>query len=209
LPPGLYYPSQDHLSHALGDLGTVRTIPPGNETEYVKASSRPFRPQFFEDEEFKIVTRVIGILLGKVGSDALLQVMQWLDLYLYSAAGVREAALNLDPLHRALAVAYYGESAVRELETADPQGPVRSGLTALQDLSIEQFGQGFLAVGESQQMKLLMTISFSKPESPLRKLFEIFRTEAVRGYYTSADGLKDLDYKGNWYYAVCPACEQK
>jgi hypothetical protein len=208
LPPGLYYPSQDHLSHALGDLGGMHTIPPGGQTEYVKPSSLPFHPQFFEDEEFKIVTRVIGILLGKVGSDALLQVMQWLDLYLYSAAGVREAALNLDPLHRALVVAYYSESAARELETADPQSQVRSGLTALQKLSIEQFGQGFLALGDSEQIKLITMISSAKPESPLRKFFEMMRTEAVRGYYTSAEGLKELDYKGNWYYAVCPACVQ-
>jgi len=209
LPPGLYYPSQDHLSHALGDLGTVRTIPPGSQTEYARPSSQPFRPQFFSDEELKIATRIIELLLGKVGSGALLEGVQWLDLYLYSAAGVREAALRLDPLHRALAVAYYGESAVRELETADPQGPVRSGWTALQDLSIEQFGQGFLAVSESQQIMLLTKISSSNPETPLRKFFEIIRTEAVRGYYTSADGLKDIDYKGNWYYATCPACEEK
>ncbi len=209
LPPGLYYPSQDHLSHALGDLGTVRTIPAGTQTEYVRLSSRPFRPQFFSDEELKMVTRIIELLLGKVGPGALSEGVQWLDLYLYSAAGVREAALRLDPLHRALAVAYYGESAVRELETADPQGLVRSGLAALQGLSIEQFGQGFLAVSESQQIMLLTKISSSNPEIPMRKFFEIVRTEAVRGYYTSADGLKDLEYKGNWYYANCPACEEK
>jgi len=209
LPPGLYYPSPDHLSHALGDLDSTHTIPPDSQTEFVKPSSRPFRPQFFSDEEFKTVTRVIEILLGKVGPGALLQVIQWLDLYLYSAAGVREAALNLDPLHRALAVAYYSESAVRELETADPQTQVRSGLSALQKLSMEQFGHRFLALDESEQIKLITMISSAKPESPLRKLFELVRTEAVRGYYTSAEGLKELDYKGNWYYAVCPACEQK
>jgi len=96
--------SHDHLSHGLGDLGSVRTIPPGSQTEYVRPSSRPLRPQFVSDEEFKIVTRVIGILLGRVASRALLQVVQWFDLYLYSAAGVREAALCLDPLHRALTV---------------------------------------------------------------------------------------------------------
>jgi len=103
--------SHDHLSHALGDLGSVRTIPPSSQTEYVRPSSGPLRPQFFSDEEFKIVTRVIGILLGRVASRALLQVIQWLDLYLYSAAGVREAALSLDPLHRALAVTYYERTA--------------------------------------------------------------------------------------------------
>ena len=117
--------SHDHLSHALGDLGSVRTIPPGSQTEYVRPSSRPLRPQFFSDEEFKIVTRVIGILLGRVASRALLQVIQWLDLYLYSAARVREAALSLDPLHRALAVTYYGESAVRRANCNNSTPPSR------------------------------------------------------------------------------------
>jgi len=209
LPPGLYYPSQEHLSHALGDLGGMHTIPPGSETDYVRPSSTPFRPQFFSDEEFKIVTRLAEVLLGKVDSGGLSQAAQWLDLYLYSAAGVREAALNLDPLHRALAVAYYGESAVRELETADPQTVVRSGLAALQQFSMEQYGQGFLQVDESRQIKILTTISAAKPDSPLRRFFEATRTEIARGYYTSAQGLKELDYKGNWYYATCPGCEKE
>lgn len=209
LPPGLYYPSQEHLSHALGDLGGMHKIPPGSETDYVRPSSLPFRPQFFSDEEFKIVTRVVEILLGKVDSAALSQAAQWLDLYLYSAVGVREAALNLDPLHRGLAVAYYGESVVRELETADPQAAVRSGIAALQQLSMEQYGQKFLQIDESQQTKILTSISAAQPDSPLRKFFETTRTEIARGYYTSAQGLKELDYKGNWYYAACPGCEKE
>lgn len=209
LPPGLYYPSQDHLSHALGDLGSMHAIPPGSETEYVQPSSMPFPPQFFSEEEFKVVSRFIEILLGNVDAGALAQAAQWLDLYVYSAAGVREAALKLDPLHRALAVAYYGEAPVRELENADPQSVVRSGLAALEQLSREQYGRGFLALDDSQQTKLIKGISTEKPVSALRNFFDVVRTEAARGYYTSAEGLKELDYKGNWYYAACPGCEQK
>lgn len=209
LPPGLYYPSQEHLSHALGDLGSIHTIPAGTGTDYVKQGSSSFYPQFFSDEEFKIVTRAVEILLGKVDSGALLQTVQWLDLYLHSAAGVREAALNLDPLHRALAIAYYGQTAVRELETADPQAVIRSGIATLQQLSVEQYGQKFLAATASQQFELVSAISRAQPESLLGKFFGTTRTEAVRGYYTSVEGFKELDYKGNWYYGVCPGCEQK
>jgi len=209
LPPGLYYPSQEHLSHALGDLGGMHMIPPGSETDYARPSSSPFHPQYFSDEESKLVARLVEILLGKVDSVALWQAVEWLDLYLYSATGVCEAALNLDPLHRALAVAYYGESAVRELETTDPQTVVRSGLAALQQQSMEQYGQGFLQIDESQQTKILMTISAAQSGSPLRRFFGTMRTEIVRGYYTSAQGLKELDYKGNWYYATCPGCEKE
>lgn len=209
LPPGLYYPSQEHLSNALGDLGSIRTIPAGTETDYVKQGSSPFYPQFFSDEEFKIATRVVEILLGKVDSSALLQTVQWLDLYLHSAAGIREAALNLDPLHRVLAIAYYGQTSVRELEKADPQAVVRSGIATLEKHSVEQYGQKFLAATASQQFELVSAISTARPESLLGKFFGTTRTEAVRGYYTSLEGFKELDYKGNWYYAVCPGCEQK
>jgi hypothetical protein len=209
LPPGLYHPSQEHLSHALGDLGSMHTIPPGSETDYVRSSSSPFHPQFFSNEEFQVVTRLVEILLGKVDPAGLSQAVQWLDLYLYSAAGVREAALNLDPLHRALAVAYYGESAVRKLETSDPQTVVRSGIAALQQLSTEQYGQGFLQIDKSQQTNILTTVSAGQPDSQLRRFFETTRAEIVRGYYTSAQGLKELDYTGNWYYATCPGCEKK
>ena len=209
LPPGLYHPSQEHLSHALGDLGGMHAIPPGSETDYVKPSSLPFRPQFFSAEEFRIVKRYAEILLGIVDSGALAQSVQWLDSYLYSKAGVRQAALDLDPLHRVLAVAYYGESAVRELEASDPETVVRSGIAALEQLSIEQYRQGFLEIDESQQTKILTMISASRPDRSLRKFFETTRFEIVRGYYTSAEGLHELDYKGNWYYAACPGCETK
>ncbi|HEV2699301.1 MAG TPA: gluconate 2-dehydrogenase subunit 3 family protein [Terriglobales bacterium] len=206
LPPGLYYPSADHLGHALGHIGSIRAIPRGSETDYIQLASSPFHPQFFSDQEFQIVKRIVDILLGKVNPGALSQTVQWLDLQFYSLAGVREAALHLDPLHRALAVAYYGEGPVREMETADPQTVVRSGIAALQQLSNEQYGEWFEGISESQQSRLITTVSTSEPDTPVRKLFEVVRTEAIRGYYTSADGLRELDYKGNWYNTVCPGC---
>jgi hypothetical protein len=207
LPPGLFYPSQEHLSNAFGDVGGMHTIPPGSETEYVRPSSGLSHPQFLTDEELKVITRFIEILLGHVDADGLTQAAAWLDLYLHSAAAVRDAALNIDPLHRALAIAYYGETAVRELETTGPDGAVRCGIANLQRLSTEQYGHGFSSIDESQAVKLVSTISTQRSDAPLRRFYEVVRTEAVRGYYTSAEGLKELDYKGNMYYAVCPACE--
>jgi hypothetical protein len=187
----------------------MHNISPGSETEYVQPNSPPFPSSILFGRAIKVVTRVVEILLGKVDAGALSQTVQWLDLYLYSAAGIRDAALQLDLLHRALAVAYYGENAVRELETADPQNVVRSGLRALQRDSVERYGREFLILHEEQQAQLIVTIRTAPPDSSLRKFFETLRAEAVRGYYTTAAGLKELDYKGNWYYASCPGCEQK
>jgi len=47
----------------------------------------------------------------------------------------------------------------------------------------------------------------TRKDSSLQKFLELIRNEAIRGYYTSAAGLKELDYKGNTYYPYCPGCE--
>ncbi len=209
LPPGLYDPSQEHLVHVLSSGGKAWAPPPGSETEYVESVAHPFRFQFFTHEEVPVVTRLLSVLLGSIDETALTQVTQWIDLYLFSAVDVRAAAKNLDPMHRVLAVAYYGEDSVRELETADPQGIARAGLQALRDLSRKTYGGDFLKLTAEQQSELLTAASKLKPASDLRRLFDLTRTEAIRGYYTTAKGLTELDYRGNAYYTESPGCEGK
>jgi hypothetical protein len=209
LPPGLYDASQEHLIHALSSAGKKWSPPPGSETDYVQASSLPFQPKFLSPEEFKVVTRFVEILLGKVDPAALSQATQWFDLWLHSAAGVRAAAQHLDPLHRILAVAVNGEQSVHDLETADPQAAARAGLKALREISLKTYGQDFLQLAEPQQIELLTNATKTQPDNALRKFFELTRSESIRGYYTSAAGLEELDYKGNAYYTESPGCEPK
>lgn len=207
LPPGLYLPSADTLVHALRG-GHKQVVPPiGTETDYVQPNALPFQPRFFSEDEFAIVTRLVKIILGEVAPAALSQATQWIDLWFYSAANVREAARQLDPAHRVLAVAYYGESAVRDLETADPQAVAREGFSALRKLCDEKYGRGFLGLDSRQQMDIISSVRSAQPESAVRKFFELTRSEAIRGYFTSAEGISELDYKGNSYYPNCPGCE--
>ena len=206
LPPGLYAPSAEHLVHALQSAGKLYVTPPGSETDYVQPSSLPFQPQFFSHEQFRIVTRFVEIVLGKLDANALAQTTQWLDLWFYSAAEVVEAARQLDSLHRVLAVAYYGEASVIELESADLQAVARAGLRALHEISVERHSRGFLELSDQEQVDLIASTGAAKPDSPLRRFFEVMRREAIRGYYTSAEGLKELDYKGNAYYPDSPGC---
>jgi len=214
LPPGLYDASPDHLVHALSRGGKNWSPPPGSETDYVQPSPLPFRPQFFSAEEFRVITRFVEILLGNADAAALSQATQWLDLWLHSAAGVRAAAQRLDPLHRILAVAVNGEDSVRELETADPQSAARAGLSALHDLSLQSHGQEFLQLTAAQQINLLTSsgqpaAGTAQPANALRKFFDLTRAQAIRGYFTSAAGLNELDYKGNAYYPDSPGCSSK
>ena len=205
LVPGLYSPAEQHLAHALASGKDYP--PPGSETDYVQPGSHPFQPQFFSHEEFQVVSRFVEIVLGKVDPDALAQTTQWFDFWLHSAERVRDAARRLDPFHRALAVAYGGEDSVRELETVDPGRVTRAGLAALQELSISKYQRKFLELTNSEQVDLIVSTGSAKQDNPLRKFFDVLRTESLRGYYTSADGLAELDYKGNSYYQDCPGCE--
>ena len=98
---------------------------------------------------------------------------------------------------------------MRDLETADPQAVARAGLAALHALSLQAHGQEFLQLTPLQQIDLLTSAGTAQPGNPLRKFFEIARAQAIRGYFTSAAGLQELDYKGNAYYGDSPGCEVK
>lgn len=209
LPRGLYEPSQNHLVHALSSGGKHWTPPAGSETDYVIPNSTPYQPQFFSADEFQVAARLLEILLGKIEPAALSQSVQWLDLYLSTISGVRTAAQNLAPMHRILAVEFFGEDSLHELESADTESIARTGLRALESLSKQNYGQAFLRLDESQQIQIIAQAEKSGPESDLRKLYELARTEGIRGYYTSAEGLKELNYRGNAYYGDSPGCEPK
>jgi hypothetical protein len=209
LPPGLYSSSQDHLTHALSSGGKNWNPPEGSETEYAPPSSVPYRPQFFSLEDFRIVVRLVEVHLGNVAPSASLQAAKWFDLWLFSAPAVRAAAQQLDPRHRALASAFYGESAVRELETAHPDAVARVGIRALRDVASRRYGRDLLQLTEAEQFELLRATAKAGPETSVHKFFELMRSEAIRGYYTSPEGLEELDYRGNAYYGQCPGCETK
>ena len=209
LPPGLYDPSQEHLVHALSSGGQNWTPPSGSETEYARPSSTEYGPQLFAPDDFKLVTRVMEILLGKVDPAASSQAAQWFDLWLSVAPEVRAAAQQLDPMHRALAVAFFGEKDVRELETAHPDDAARAGVRALRSLSQTRHSRDFLQLTNTEQFELLKAASKADEATAERKFYELARTEAIRGYYTSPEGLKELDYRGNAYYGDCPGCDRQ
>lgn len=208
LPPGLYEPSAAHLTHVLA-ARDAPLVPRGAETDFAEPRRGPFQPLFFSDHELDVVTRLVAVLLGSVDARALSETIAWIDLRLQSDAGIRNAARSLDSSHRALAVAYYGQARVVELETVDSQAIVRTGLPLLEQQSRERFGREFLELAETAQTDFVREISRTPPESPLGRCYLFLRREAIRGYFTSQAGLKELDYKGNAFYGACPGCESR
>ncbi len=137
------------------------------------------------------------------------QAAQWFDLWLSVVPALRAAAQQLDPMHRALAVAFFGEKDVQELETGHPDAVARAGIRAVRHLSQVRYGRDFLDLTAAQQFDLLSAASKAEAKTDQHKFYELIRREAIRGYYTSPEGLKELDYRGNAYYGECPGCDEK
>jgi len=110
-----------------------------------------------------------------------------------------------------LAAAYYGSREVEELETDDAQKTCRDGLRWLEEQSQERHQMSFLSMVPDQQLELLRVISDDRPaksqENAGTRFFVWIKGETTRGYYTSQAGLKELDYRGNAFYAERPGCE--
>src|SRR5690242_2924768 len=118
LPPGLYKPSLQHLAHSL----KANTEP----------ALEPLSPRNFGPEDFALVRTLVARTLGEEPSaPTVLEIAVWIDRIVERSEEVRTAARALSPAHRRLAVDYYGEDAVRELETESPEAICRDGFAAL------------------------------------------------------------------------------
>jgi hypothetical protein len=173
LPPGLYEPSVDHLAHVLK--------PAPNEAQ-------PSAPLFFEPAEYRQLQDLAARMLGEEpGTPPLPEITAWIDLMVHDAAEVRGAARSLSPEHRALAVGFYGEAAVRELETLDVQEISRAGLARL---------------------NAEPSVTLESLEAQGDAFIHWLKHRVIEGFYTSQAGLKELDYKGNSFYSISPGCDR-
>jgi len=214
LPPGVYAPSTDHLGHALMSAERFHPIPPGCPTDYLRPRNGPFTPLFFSGSEFQVVRRLTQLLLGEVSEDAGVsqEVAEWIDLQVANGDGVRQAALHLDPLYRSLAVAFYGSAQVQRAENSDPAKICREGLAWIAEAAASRYSGEFLKFGPKQQIDLLDPISDAREDKHVEnagtRFFDLLKSEVVRGFYTSKAGLKELDFKGNAFYARSPGCSR-
>lgn len=184
LPPGLYEPSLQHLAH------TLKTT--------IEPAPAPPSPHHFGLEDFSLVRTLVALMLGEEPSaPAVLEIAVWIDMIVGSSEAVRAAARSLSPAHRRLAVDYYGEDTVRELESESPEAICRDGLAALKRA-------GFEALDSTAQLAHL--VNLEKADDP----FLIWmKHRTLDGFYTSRQGLQELDYKGNAFYAQSPGCEHE
>lgn len=220
LPPGLYEPMTDHLGHALESADRFHPVPLGSPTDYVQPSAGPFNPLFFSDPEFAVIRRLTELLLGEEtaeGNDkqngVVEEVAQWIDLTVFSSAGTRQAALGVGPSALAVMAAYHGPGVIQALQTLDEQKAYRDGLAWLENASKSHGNAQFLGLSPEDQKGILKAISDQRidrhTENSGTRLYTLLKSEVIRGYYTSRVGLKELNYKGNAFYARSPGCSSR
>lgn len=210
LPPGLYLPSPDHLSHTLVTDERFRPPVPGSETEYARPHAGPYQPQFFSATEYPAARRLVELLLGEAPPAVVDEVAEWLDLAVFSSARVRQTARQLPPEYHLLAQRHHGHDDIAQLEADDPQQAWHEGLTWIEQESSSRFHKAFLDLSAPDQLQLVSLISDERADRDAKhpgvRLFQALKDEALRGFYTSRAGLDEIDYKGNTFYAECPGC---
>ena len=81
------------------------------------------------------------------------------------------------------------------------QLPMRGGLMALNAKANRSFGKAFIGSTEEEQKSLLDTMAYpleGVEEQPQEvQFFSLLRNLVLTGYFTSAVGIKELDYRGN------------
>jgi Gluconate 2-dehydrogenase subunit 3 len=180
LPPGVYEPSLNHLAHVLKPEAR---------------NAQPYRLQFFQEAEFSTIRHLTGLMLGQ-SPDAtpVPEIAEWIDRIVADSPIVQATARSLIPSNRAVASAYAGQDSVKELESADRQGLCRTGLAKLAQ-------DGFSRLDQAQRLTRLTEL-----EEASDPFIVWFKGRVIEGFYTSQIGLKELDYKGNSFYPVCPGC---
>jgi len=183
-----------------GTAGAEAPLPPGvylpdtnHLAHVIKAASNAhpladYRPQFFTGGALEMVREIVAALLGDVSHEVIADIANWVDLTVSDSRAVRAAAQALSPGQRTLTVLIYGLEAVKKLESFEPDRICRAGLAAM---------------GSSTPSQMVETPPENKD---IRAFVDYLRTMAIDGYYTSKEGLKELDYRGNSFYSESPGC---
>ncbi|PYT26308.1 MAG: hypothetical protein DMG57_22215 [Acidobacteria bacterium] len=181
LPPGLYEPSLDHLAHSLKTATAPMPDPPP--------------PRYFAPEDFSLIQELVALMLGEEPAvPPVPEIAVWIDLIVGRSDSVRTAARSLTPAHRRLAVDFYGQDTVRELESEEPQAICRAGLAALKR-------GGFRNLDTTARMAQLVEL-----ENAGNPFIAWLKRRVLDGFYTSRQGLQELDYKGNAFWPESPGC---
>ena len=100
---------------------------------------------------------------------------------------------------RAAGVAAYIDARLAESFEPEPPARWRAGLKAVEDLSRQLHGKGFMASSADQRLAVLTRMAAeSEPKTPAEQFFREIKGATIQAYYTSKVGIHDdQQYQGN------------
>jgi gluconate 2-dehydrogenase gamma chain len=81
---------------------------------------------------------------------------------------------------------------------------MRDGLQWLDSAASKDYGASFIKLSPDQQTEILTRAA--ERNGDRHAFFRLIRRYTVMGYYTSAIGMKEVDYPGLKFYSESPAC---
>lgn len=151
----------------------------GHGTEPPPAGPRAdYQPAYFSPAEYRTIDILTGLIIPADESP-----------------GAREAGVSefVDFM------AAHGEKQIQQ--------PMRDGLLWLDGASRREHGAAFTSLDPEKQNEIVKRVaSRDSADAAGHAFFLLIRRYTVMGYYTSAIGLKELDYPGLRLYTESPAC---
>jgi gluconate 2-dehydrogenase gamma chain len=144
--------------------------------------NNPYKPQFFTDDEYKIVSRLSELIIP---TD--------------STPGAREAGVS-----EFIDFMAFSDSSL--------QYRFRYGVGWIDAHSRYLFGRRFLEITPEQQTEMLTHLAYKDRhrtgEEDGRNFFQLIREYTVIGFYTSRVGLEEIKYPGlTQYWREMPGCQ--
>jgi len=136
-----------------------------------------YRPSWFSPAEYHTIDVLTGLIIPRDESP-----------------GAQEAGVSefIDFM------AAHGEKEIQQ--------PLRDGLLWLDSTARNAHGAAFASLSSDQQIDILKQVTSRDSDREGHAFFRLIRRYTVMGYYTSAVGLKELDFPGLRLYTESPAC---
>ena len=175
----------------------------------------PYQPLFFDPHEYATIERLTDLIIPNDGKPGALEtgVAEFIDFMVASSAHVGLFTYQPAGVHRPVAENERIPDALKS-RTGNVQENFRFGLNWLDGYAQFRYGQIFLKCTADQQTDLLKHFAYKNQYRPGeeegRAFFALVREYTVMGFYTTREGLEQLDFKGlQVFWTAMPGCPHK
>ncbi|MGH9328294.1 MAG: gluconate 2-dehydrogenase subunit 3 family protein [Terriglobia bacterium] len=183
----------------------------GEASERAKKTD-PYQPLFFEPHEYATLERLTDLIIPNDGKPGALEtgVAEFIDFMVASSADVGEFTYQPAGVHRAVGQSERIPDALKS-RSENVQVHFRFGLNWMDGNAQFHHRHAFIDCTPEQQTDMLGHFAYKSRyragEDEGRAFFTLLRQYTVMGFYTTREGLDQLDWKGlQVMWTAMPSC---